>query len=124
MKPLSECMRSFDEDNIEYVRLPVAIFGDREMSICTADGDGLSGLGIRDGDQLIFASDIVPKDRDVVMFKANGSVLTARQLVIDEKADQYRFRMVCLGPREDIISSDPEIYGVLIYILKPFGKNN
>ena len=124
-KPLEDCVHKMTDDEVkESVRLPVSLFGKMDMFAVEADGNGMTGFGIDDGDTLFFESNRVPKPGDVVVVETKEHGRAVRQLLVDKSGGAYIFRAKGKEPREDIISSDPEIYGVLVYILKPFGKNN
>ena len=123
-KPLEDCVHKITDDEVkEAVRLPVSIFGKRDMFTVDADGNGMTDFGIDDGDTLFFESNRVPKPGDVVVVETKEHGRAVRQLLVDKSGGTYIFHAKGKEPREDIMSREPEIYGVLVYILKPFRTN-
>lgn len=55
MKPLNECLRQIPEDAvIQYIDLPISLFGERKLFAATAAGNGMTDFGIEDNDTLFF----------------------------------------------------------------------
>ncbi len=119
MKTLKECSCQIPEEKIiEYISLPVSLFGNRQLFATTAAGNGMNDFGIDDGDRLFFYRDQEPTPGDVVMVSVNGCDPIVRQVVIDNANDTYVFHASGLETREDVISASPAIMGVLAFVLK------
>lgn len=112
-------MREISSEEVEsYVRLPVLLFGKGEKFIVTADGSGMEKFGIIDGDMLLFTRDIEPKDGDVVAFRDEQDVLTARKLRIDP--DTGKYRLLSGRDAEEKTCSMEDVYGVLDRIIRKY----
>ena len=107
----------FAEENIEeYVRLPVALFGQGKFFILRAYGDSMVGAGIDDGDLVLIRQQ---------NYADEGQIVVA---LIEDDATLKRFypepkhRRIRLHPEnpfmEDIYVDNCEIQGVAVKVLK------
>lgn len=107
----------YAEENIEeYVRLPVALFGQGNFFILRAYGDSMVEAGIDDGDLVLIRQQ---------NYADEGQIVVA---LIDDDATLKRFypepenHRICLHPEnshmEDIYVTHCEIQGVAVKVLK------
>ncbi len=107
----------FAEENIEeYVRLPVALFGQGKFFILRAYGDSMVGAGIDDGDLVLIRQQNYAREGQIVV------------ALIEDDATLKRFypepkhRRIRLHPEnpfmEDIYVDNCEIQGVAVKVLK------
>lgn len=120
MKQLSELKARIDDNEIQIsVRVPQMPFGNEELLIVYADGNGMTGFGINDGDTLFISTDRKPKSGDVVMAKADGQTFM-RQILANEEHGTYILHADGVEKRDDIETAEPEVFGVLTFILKKY----
>ena len=112
--------KELPEDEILYrVRLPEVIFGEENLFLATADGNGMTDFGIDDGDELLFSAGREPKPGDVVVAGVPGFGKMVRQYL---KTEDGKYCLHASGeePREDVIADEADFYGVLAWIIKKF----
>lgn len=104
-----------------YIRIPEAFYGKTSSKsyAVIAKGDGMRLAGIRDGDYLIFDSQIEVINGDIVMAKVNGEEMCRR--IFREGAGTYRIRKED-GETPDIITSDCLIFGVMVGLSRSFNR--
>lgn len=110
---------SYQEEHImEYLRLPVSVFGRGEKYIISARGDSMTGAGIEEGDLLIIRKQVTAEDGNIVVALVNGEN-TLKRLRHTEDGVPY------LHPENDaypdITFSEGDtfyIQGVLTHIIK------
>ena len=110
---------TYQEEHImEYLRLPVSVFGKGEKYIITARGDSMTGAGILEGDLLVIRKQVTASDGDIVVALVNGEN-TLKRLMHHGDGRQY------LHPEndayDDIEFSEGDtfyIQGVLTHIIK------
>lgn len=109
-----------EEDVIDYVNLPAALYGRGKKFIVTASGDSMIDAGIVEGETLILRKQCTAEDGDIVAALLNGES-TLKRLYHDRNGRPY------LHPEneayEDIVVRDGDdfsIQGVLIFALKAF----
>ena len=109
-----------EEEVLDYVDLPAALYGRGKKFIVTASGDSMINAGIDEGDTLILRKQCTAEEGDIVAALLNGES-TLKRLYHDKNGRPY------LHPEneayEDIIVRDGDdfsIQGVLIFALKAF----
>ena len=110
---------TYQEEHImEYLRLPVSVFGKGEKYIITASGDSMIGAGITEGDYLVIRKQVTASEGDIVVALVNGEN-TLKRLMQHGDGTQY------LHPENDAYAdiefSDGDtfyIQGVLTHIIK------
>ncbi len=110
---------TYQEEHImEYLRLPVSVFGKGEKYIITASGDSMIGAGITEGDYLVIRKQVTASEGDIVVALVNGEN-TLKRLMQHSDGTQY------LHPENDAYAdiefSDGDtfyIQGVLTHIIK------
>ena len=72
--------KTLDSRFIAYVHLPQLIFGkaSSDSYVVIANGNGMKGAGICDGDYLLMDSRLKVKDGDIVMARVNGEEMCRR----------------------------------------------
>lgn len=119
MIPLNECLRQIPENEIiQYIDLPVSLFGEKKLFAATAAGNGMTNFGIDNDDKLFFYKDQTPKPGDIVLVGVDSHAPMIRQLLINSNASSYLLHASGAEIREDISTKEPQIYGVLAYVLK------
>ena len=107
----------FAEENVEeYVRLPVSLFGEGNFFLLRADGDSMTGAGIKDGDLvLIRRQDTAEKGQIVV-------ALTEDEATLKRFYPEPKKHRVRLHPEnakmDDIYVENCEIQGVAVSVIK------
>lgn len=120
MKQLNELKARIDDNEIQSsIRVPQLLFGNEELLVVYADGNGMTGFGIDDGDTLFISTDREPKSRDVVMAKADGQTFM-RQILANEEHGTYILHADGVEKRDDVETAEPEMFGVLTFILKKY----
>lgn len=120
MKQLNELKARIDDNEIQSsIRVPQMLFGNEELLIVYAVGNGMTGFGINDGDTLFISTDREPKSGDVVMAKADGQTFM-RQILVNEERGTYILHANGVEKRDDIETAEPEVFGVLTFILKKY----
>lgn len=118
MKTLNELKVRIDDKEFKgFIQFPEDVFGKEDLFVAYADGNGMTGFGINDGDALFLSREREPKSGDVVMAKAEGQAFI-RQILANEKHGTFILRANGTEKREDVETAEPEIFGVLVYILK------
>ena len=118
MKSLSELkVKIADSEFKKYVKIPEELFGNEKLFVAYADGNGMTGFGINDGDTLLLSMEREPKLGDVVMARVGVQVFM-RQILTCEEHGTYILHADGVQKREDVETAKPEILGVLAYILK------
>jgi repressor LexA len=107
----------FAEENIEeYVRLPVALFGQGDYFLLHAYGDSMIEAGIDDGDFVLIRQQNHADEGQIVVALIENEATLKRYYVDPQK------RRVRLHPEnsrmEDIFVDNCEIQGVAIKVLK------
>ena len=118
MKSLSELRVKIEDSEFKkYVKIPEELFGKEKLFVAYADGNGMTGFGINDGDTLLLSMEREPVLGDVVMARADGQVFM-RQILENKEHGTYILHADGIQKREDVETMEPEILGVLAYILK------
>lgn len=121
MKPIKECSLKLPfEKAVSIAQLSIDVIDEDGIITGTADGNGMSDFDIWDKDLLFFSTMQAPKIGDVVLVGINGEKPIARQILADLKSDKYVLHASGVEEREDIYTDNPEIYGVLAYILRRY----
>ena len=107
----------YAEENIEeYVRLPVALFGQGNFFILRAWGDSMVDAGIEDGDLVLIRQQNHADEGQIVV------ALMEDEATLKRFYPEPRKRRIRLHPEnagmEDIYVSDCEIQGVAVKVLK------
>ena len=113
--------KTLDSRFIAYVHLPQLIFGkaSSDSYVVIANGNGMKGAGICDGDYLLMDSRLKVKDGDIVMARVNGEEMCRR--IFLESDNRYRIRRED-GETSDIVTSDCIIYGIMIGLSRSFNR--
>ena len=120
MKQLNELKARIDDNEIQSsIRVPQLLFGNEELLVVYADGNGMAGFGINDGDTLFISTDREPKSGDVVMAKADGQTFM-RQILANEEHGTYILHADGVEKRDAVETAEPEVFGVLTFILKKY----
>ena len=105
------------EENIdEYVRLPVALFGNDDYFILKASGDSMTGAGIDDGDLVLIRRQSSAEDGQIVVALTENEATLKRFFAEPER---HRIRLHPENPKlSDIYVEACEIQGVAVKVLK------
>ena len=108
----------FAEENIEeYVRLPVALFGNGDYYILRANGDSMIDAGINNGDLVLIKQQETADDGDIVVALV-GDEATLKRL-------KHSGDTILLHPEneayEDIVVSELLVQGIAKKIIKDIG---
>ena len=108
-----------EENVVEYVRLPVSIFGDGDYYLLNASGDSMADAGIEDGDTVVIEYGCEARIGDVVTaidgegqntLKRLGNDAEGRAALLYENAARY--------PSRSIACETAGIQGVARYVIK------
>ena len=101
----------------EYIPLPTAIFGNKDMFILKAYGDSMTGVGISSGDYVVIQRQTYARPGQIIAALVDHHENTLKRLMYDEKQDR-----MYLHPEnpdfEDMYFNEIEIQGVLANIIK------
>ena len=112
---------TYEEENIlEYIRLPIPLFGKDEKIIIHASGDSMMDAGINDGDVLFISPQADAKDGDIVAATINGAS-TLKTYMHHKDGRPYLHPENSQYDDIEIHEGDDfYIQGVLIYVLKNY----
>ena len=109
-----------EEDVIEYVRLPVSLFGEKDYYLLSASGDSMTDAGIDDGDIVVVEIGCGARTGDVVVAldgegqntlkRLGGADETGRAVLLYENAAVY--------PSKSIVCETAAIQGVARFVIK------
>ena len=107
----------FAEENIEeYIRLPVALFGQGNFFLLRAYGDSMVGAGIEDGDLVLIRQQNTADAGQIVVALMEDEATLKR---FYPEPEQNRIRLHPENPRmADIYVDSCEIQGVAVKVLK------
>ena len=101
----------------EYIPLPTAIFGNKDMFILKAYGDSMTGVGISSGDYVVIQRQTYARPGQIIAALVDHHENTLKRLMYDEKQDR-----MYLHPEnpdfEDMYFNEIEIQGVLANVIK------
>ena len=121
MKPIEKCVLEFPfEKAVNIARIPVNVIDEDGIITGKAEGNGMSDFNIWDKDVLFFSTKNKPEIGDIVLVGVNGEKPIARQILADMKSDKYVLHASGVEEREDTYTDNPEIYGVLAYVLRRY----
>lgn len=109
-----------ETDVLDYVKLPVALFGDSECFIVTAKGTSMTNAGIDEGDTLIVRRQNTADRGDIVIALYDEGEKTTCKYFDPDKSSGLCYLRAASDYDEDIVAplKDVMIQGVLINIIK------
>ena len=104
----------------EYVRLPVSIFGNKEMYILKAKGDSMVDAGIEDGDTVVVENRQFPEKDDIVVAMDEEGANTLKRYKGANKKGQARlaYENVERYPGKEILLDSMRIQGIARFVIK------
>lgn len=105
---------------IEYVRLPSAIFGKRDMYILTARGDSMEDAGIDEGDYVVVENVREPSRNDIVVAMDEDGENTLKRYKGSDKEGRARlaYENESAYPGREILLDRMSIQGVARFVIK------
>lgn len=109
-----------ETDILDYVKLPVSLFGNNECFIVTAHGTSMTNAGIDDGDTLVVRRSSVADKGDIVIALYDEGSKTTCKYYDPNRNDGLCYLRAASDLDEDIIvpMSDVSIQGILTNIIK------
>lgn len=109
-----------EEDILEYVRLPVSIFGDGDYYLLKASGDSMTDAGIDEGDLVVIQQDCDTRPGDVVVALDSEGQNTLKRLGgTDERGRAILFyENSAKYPRRSIACEMSGVQGVARFVIK------
>ena len=104
----------------EYVRLPVSIFGNKEMFILKAKGDSMNDAGIEHGDYVVVENRQFPEKNDIVVAMDEEGANTLKRFKGANKKGQARlaYENESKYPGKEILLDQMRIQGVARFVIK------
>lgn len=103
-----------------YIPLPAAIFKEDNLFILNAVGNGMAGLGIEDGDRLVFMEASEPSNGDICYIELPDGRVMCRQIFLDEVRGGYIIRSVSKESRRDIFTKEVTVMGKLKHLIRSY----
>ena len=109
-----------EPDIIEYVRLPSAIFGKKDMYILTARGDSMEDAGIDEGDYVVVENVREPARNDIVVSMDGDGENTLKRYKGPDKEGRARlaYENESAYPGREILLDRMSIQGVARFVIK------
>ena len=104
----------------EYVRLPVSIFGTRDMYILKAKGDSMDDAGIEHGDYVVVENTNIMEKNDIVVAVDEEGANTLKRSKGSNKKGQARlaYENESKYPGKEILLDQMRIQGIAKFVIK------
>ena len=118
---LKNTLDEMDNAAEAWYRLPVSLFGDRDMKyfIATAQGNGMINAGIHDGDNLVFVATDTPDNFSIVYAILDNGEKFCRRYI--KEGEKIRFRRED-GVTPDIVVDKCQIIGQMVSLIRNFPR--
>ena len=105
---------------LEYVTLPVAIFGKNEMYILKASGDSMEDAGIEEGDYVVVENTPHPEKNDIIVAMDDDGENTLKRFKGANRKGQARlaYENESKYPGKEILLDQMRIQGVARFVIK------
>lgn len=109
--------QTIDACEIEYIPLPVAIFGSDELYIVRASGESMIEAGIDDGDRVVIRKQETAKDGDIVVALVNNEN-TLKRYYRDDTLHCVRLHPENSAMEDILVYGECYIQGVAQQVIK------
>ena len=118
---LKNTLAAMENASEAWYRLPVRLFGNRDMRhfIATAEGNGMINAGIHDGDNLVFVATDTPDNFSIVYAILDNGEKFCRRYI--KEGEKIRFRRED-GVTPDVVVDKCQIIGQMVSLIRNFPR--